>query len=71
MLQAERHLRAAVAADHDFTQAVLELAFIDEERGDYAAALRAYRAIGVGADQGAPLRSGGARDRLRPRAVRT
>ncbi len=51
MLQAERHLRAAVAADHDFTQAVLELAFIDEERGDYAAALRAYRAIGVGADQ--------------------
>ncbi len=47
VLGAERHLRAAVSADHGFIQAVLELAFLDEERGDYAAALKAYRVIGL------------------------
>jgi SEC-C motif len=51
VLAAERYLRDAVAADPHFTQAGLTLALYEEERGDYAAALRLYRTTGIKADQ--------------------
>ncbi|MFV2064634.1 MAG: SEC-C metal-binding domain-containing protein [Chloroflexota bacterium] len=51
VLEAERQLRAAVAADPRFPQALIYLAFYEEDRGDYGAALRLYRTLGIGADQ--------------------
>jgi len=51
VLEAERQLRASVAADPRFPQALIYLAFYEEDRGDYGAALRLYRTLGIGADQ--------------------
>jgi len=51
VLEAERQLRAAVAADPRFPQALIYLAFYEEDRGDYGAALGRYRTLGIRADE--------------------
>jgi len=51
VLEAERLLRSAVVADPWFPRALIYLAFYEEDRGDYGAALGRYRTLGIGADQ--------------------